>query len=76
MAGWVDGSMQVEGGFGHGRYLEEALGNKDVRYMSAEQLKFTKKLWMSRSNLQTTLRDEACLSNDSGNPLRKFQGTN
>ena len=61
--GWVDGSMQVEGGFGHGRYLEEALGNKDVRYMSAEQLEiYQETLDESKQSPDDALGDEVCLS--------------
>ena len=71
--GWVDGSMQVEGGFGNGRFIEEAIGNKDLRYMSAEQLEiYQETLDESKQSPDDALGDEVCLSNDFGNPLREI----
>ena len=65
--------MQVEGGFGNGRFIEEAIGNKDLRYMSAEQLEiYQETLDESKQSPDDALGDEVCLSNDSGNPLREI----
>ena len=71
--GWVSGSKDVEGGFGHGRFIEDALGNKDIRYMSGEQLEiYQETLDENKISPDDALGDEVCLAIDMGSPLREI----
>jgi transglutaminase-like putative cysteine protease len=71
--GWVDGSAQVEGGFGNGRFIEAQWGNKDISSMSPEELEiYQENIDEYAQSPDDLLGDEVVLAVDIGNPLREI----